>query len=93
MPWLSLEQSCSTLGTNERPNREATMAAVAGRKGKTVCLVWTRLKVSLVFKIVSLSPDQLSVHMNLRDLPVKSLNLNYGCQDVHWNPKEGNDAL
>ena len=57
------------------------------------CFVWTRLKVSLVFKIVSLSPDQLSVHMNLRDLPVKSLNLNYGCQDVHWNPKEGNDAL
>ena len=39
MPWLSLEQSCSTLGTNERPNREATMAAVAGRKGKAVlCL-------------------------------------------------------
>ena len=34
MPMLSLEQSCSTLGTNERPNREATMAAVAGRKGR-----------------------------------------------------------
>ncbi|XP_065918943.1 GATOR2 complex protein WDR24-like [Dysidea avara] len=73
MPMLSLEQSCSTLGTNERPNREATMAAVAGRK---------------VFKIVNLSSDQLSVHMDLRDLPIKSLNLNYGCQDVHWNPKE-----
>lgn len=48
------------------------------------------MAVFSVFKIVNLSPDRLSVHMNLRDLPVKSLNLNYGCQDVHWNPKEGN---
>jgi len=31
--------------------------------------------------------------MDLRDLPVKSLNLNYGCQDVHWNPREGNTWL
>ena len=51
------------------------------------------IAVSSVFKIVNLSPDRLSVHMNLRDLPVKSLNLNYGCQDVHWNPKEGKRAL
>jgi len=38
MPMLSLEQSCSTLGTNERPNHEATMVAVAGRKGKKVSI-------------------------------------------------------
>jgi len=42
-----------------------------------------------VFKIIRISPDKLSVHLDLRDLPPKSLNLNYGCQDVQWNPKEG----
>ena len=42
-----------------------------------------------VFKIIRISSDKLSVHLDLRDLPPKSLNLNYGCQDVQWNPKEG----
>ena len=42
-----------------------------------------------VFKIIRISADKLSVHLDLRDLPPKALNLNYGCQDVQWNPKEG----
>lgn len=43
-----------------------------------------------VFKIIRITPDKLSMYLDLRDLPLKSLNLNYGCQDVQWNPKEGN---
>lgn len=56
-------------------NRDCSLVAVAGRK---------------VFKIIRISPDKLSVHLDLRDLPPKSLNLNYGCQDVQWNPREDN---
>lgn len=46
-----------------------------------------------MFKIIRISPDKLSVHLDLRDLPPKSLNLNYGCQDVQWNPREGSSLV
>lgn len=43
----------------------------------------------IVFKILKISPDQMPVSIDLRDLPVKQLNLNFSNNDVQWNPKDG----
>ena len=49
--------------------------------------------VVAVFKILKLSPDQLEVQNDLRDLPHKQLNLNFSSNDVQWNPKDGERKL
>ena len=42
-----------------------------------------------MFKILKISPDQLQVSLDLRDLPGKQLNLNFSNNNVQWNPREG----
>ena len=42
-----------------------------------------------VFKILRLSPEQIELELNLRDLHHKQLNLNFSNNDVQWNHKDG----
>eukprot|EP00731_Ephydatia_muelleri_P024253 Em0016g524a len=52
---------------------DGSMVAVAGRK---------------LFKLIKLGAQKFEVHVDLRDLPPKQLNLNYSSNDVQWNPNE-----
>ncbi len=46
-----------------------------------------------VFKVLKVQPSSYEVVCNLRDLPIKQLNLNYSNNDVQFHPKDGQYSL